>query len=248
MKRRDIFKSVTGISIASLSAVGGWVAEESGDPSDSFLLKDGQLVLFQGDSITDMARDRGEPDSLGGGYPHLLAPWIAAEFPERKIRFLNRGVGGNRVVDLQNRWRKDCLDLKPDWLSILIGVNDTWRRYDRNDPTSVQDFEAGYRHLLDQVHEHLQTQIILLEPFLLNVSEKVWRMREDLDPKREAVRRIADDYNTLFVPLDPLFQEVSKHREPAFWAQDGVHPTPAGHALISQAWLKAMGESGNGKT
>ncbi|MCA9436507.1 MAG: SGNH/GDSL hydrolase family protein [Candidatus Omnitrophica bacterium] len=208
---------------------------------EDFLLQDGQTVLFQGDSITDAGRDRDDPKGLGKGYPSLLAPWISAAHPDRKIEFLNRGNSGNRVVDLQERWDKDCLDLKPDWLSILIGVNDTWRRYDRDDPTSVEDFEAGYRKLLDRCHEKLECQFVLLEPFLLNVSDKIWKMREDLDPKREAVRRIAEEYNTLFIPLDDLFQEASKHRDPAFWAADGVHPTPNGHALIAQAWLNTVG-------
>lgn len=240
MDRRKFFESATGVAFAALAAGTAW-GEDAEPEGEGFLVQDGQRVLFQGDSITDALRDREKPESLGNGYPSLIAPWTAAAYPERKIEFLNRGKSGNRVVDLLERWQTDCLDLKPNWLSILIGVNDTWRRYDKNDPTTAEDFEKGYRTLLDRVHSSIETQVILLEPFLLNVSEKVWGMREDLDPKREAVRRVAEEYNTLFVPLDDLFQEASRHREPAFWAKDGVHPTPAGHALIAQAWLREMG-------
>ncbi len=227
--------------MAALVSPSATAAEDVDHAPPEFVLQDGQTVLFQGDSITDAGRKKDQSDSLGGGYPSLIAPWILAAHPEEDIRFLNRGVSGNRVVELQERWEEDCIDLKPDWLSILIGVNDTWRGYDSNDPTSADQYEVGYKKLLDRVHEHLQTQIILLEPFILNVGENVWKMREDLDSKRAAARRISEEYNTLFVPLDDHFQAASEHREPEFWAKDGVHPTPAGHALIAQAWLEAVG-------
>ncbi|MCG3197694.1 MAG: SGNH/GDSL hydrolase family protein [Candidatus Omnitrophica bacterium] len=203
-------------------------------------IQDGETVLFQGDSITDAGRDRENGDSLGGGYAMMIASWLSAAHPERKTTFLNRGISGNRVVDLKGRWRSDCLDLKPDWVSILIGVNDTWRRYDSNDPTSTEDYERGYRDLLDQVSKQLKAKLILLEPFLLHVSPEVKRMREDLDPKIEVVRKLAKEYQTRLIPTDVLFSEACAHRPADFWAADGVHPTPAGHALIAQAWIRAV--------
>lgn len=205
------------------------------------LLKQGELVLFQGDSVTDVGRNRDDGNDLGFGYPMFVASWFSAMYPDANVRFINRGVSGNRVRDLKARWRQDCLDLKPDWVSILIGINDCWRRYDSNDPTSVEAFEADYRYILDQVKEELGAKIIILEPFVLPTPEDRMQWREDLDPKIQAVRKLAREYGALLIPLDGIMAQACTRREPAFWAADGVHPTPAGHALIAQAWLKAVG-------
>jgi lysophospholipase L1-like esterase len=203
-------------------------------------IQDKQTVLFQGDSITDAGRDRDQGEDLGSGYAMMISAWISASHPERNIQFLNRGISGNRVKDLQARWKEDCLGLKPDWISILVGVNDTWRRYDSNDPTSAADYERGYRDLLDQIQGSLKAKIILCEPFLLHISEHIAQMREDLDPKIAVVHKLASEYKTKLVPLDQIFKNACKHRKPAFWAADGVHPTSAGHALISQNWIDAV--------
>jgi GDSL-like Lipase/Acylhydrolase. len=205
------------------------------------LLKQGELVLFQGDSVTDVGRNRDDGNDLGFGYPMFVASWFSAMYPDVNVRFINRGVSGNRVRDLKARWRQDCLDLKPDWVSILIGINDCWRRYDSNDPTSVEAFEADYRYILDQVKEELDAKIIILEPFVLPTPEDRVQWREDLDPKIQAVRKLAREYGALLIPLDGIMAQACTRREPAFWAADGVHPTPAGHALIAQAWLKTVG-------
>ncbi|GGJ12174.1 lipase [Alicyclobacillus cellulosilyticus] len=199
------------------------------------------LVLFQGDSITDCGRRRDQPDDLGFGYAALVAAWFTARYPEKRVRFLNRGISGNRVRDLQARWREDCIDLRPDWVSILIGINDTWRRYDRSDPTSVEAFAAGYRDILRRTREELGANLILLEPFVLPVPEDRKQWREDLDPKIHAVRELAREFGALYVPLDGLFAQASAGTDPALWAPDGVHPSLAGHALIARAWLLAVG-------
>jgi lysophospholipase L1-like esterase len=207
----------------------------------SLRIAENSLVLFQGDSITDCGRNRQQPDDLGYGYAALIAHWLSALVPERKLRFLNRGVSGNRVRDLLARWDTDCIALQPDWVSILIGINDTWRRYDSNDPTPVEAFERDYRALLQRTRERTRAQIILMEPFMLHVTPAHREWREDLDPKIEAVHKLAKEFGAILVLLDKLFTQASQKREPAFWAADGVHPTPAGHALIAQAWLKAVG-------
>ena len=202
----------------------------------------GATVLFQGDSVTDAGRVRILPDDLGVGYPLLVGSWYSAAFPERGVRFLNRGVSGDRVVDLLERWERDCLALRPDVLSILIGVNETWRAFDAGDPTPAQVFERQYRELLERTQAALPaTRIALMEPFVLPFppDREAWRV--DLDPKIQAVRRLARDFGCALVPLDGLFAEAAARREPAFWAPDGVHPTPAGHGLIARAWLRAFG-------
>jgi lysophospholipase L1-like esterase len=171
----------------------------------------------------------------------LAAAWFSAACPEKRVRFLNRGIAGNRACDLRARWQRDCLDLRPAWVSVMIGINDTWRRYDSGDPTPVKAFERDYRAVLTAVHDRLGVRLILCEPFLLPVPEDRITWREDLDPKIAVVRRLAQEFEAIYVPLDGLFAAAATRREPAFWLPDGVHPTPAGHALIAQAWLRAVG-------
>lgn len=204
------------------------------------LIKENSTVLLQGDSITDAGRTV-DPLGMGTGYPNILSAMMTALYPEKNIKFINRGISGNRVKDLNARWKQDCIDLKPDWLSILIGINDCWRRYDSNDPTSVEQFYNGYKRLLDETRAKLPaTKIILLEPFVLHINDERASWREDLDPKINAVRKLAHEYKTLFVPLDSAFASASIKSSPKIWATDGVHPTQAGAALIANEWLKAV--------
>ncbi|MGM1049569.1 MAG: SGNH/GDSL hydrolase family protein [Bacillota bacterium] len=204
-------------------------------------LQKDDIILFQGDSITDAGRDRNNPADLGKGYPLMTAGLVGMSHPELNITFLNRGISGNRVKDLQARWQEDCLDLKPTWVSVYIGINDCWRRYDSQDPTSLGDFQQGYRELLKQTKETLDAKLILLEPFVLPYPEDRKAWREDLDPKITAVRELAAEFDALLVPLDGLFAAAAARREPAYWAPDGVHPSPAGHSLIARAWMETMG-------
>lgn len=198
------------------------------------------VVLFQGDSITDAGRNRNETGDMGSGYAMMVASWFSAMYPEKQVKFINRGISGNRVRDLQKRWKEDCLDLKPSWVSILIGINDCWRRYDSNDPTPVEAFEEGYRDILTQIQKNLNAGIIICEPFVLPVPEDRNAWREDLDPKINVVRKLAREFNALLIPLDGIFAQASVKRPPEFWAADGVHPTHAGNALIARAWLQTI--------
>ena len=204
------------------------------------IIEDNALVLFQGDSITDAGRNYQDDTVLGAGYAAMAAAWFSAMHPDKKVRFVNRGISGNRVKDLKARWKDDCLDLKPSWVSILIGINDTWRHYDSNDPTSTEDYENAYRNILKQITTHLDARIIVCEPFLLPCPPDRLQWRVDLDPKIDAARRLAREFDAIYVPLDGIFAAAATQREPEFWAADGVHPSPAGHALIAQSWLKAV--------
>lgn len=165
-----------------------------------------------------------------------------ALYPEMNVKFINRGIGGHRTKDLVARWQNDCINLKPDVVSILIGVNDTWRRFDSNDPTSAYEFEKNYRTMLDMIRVNLpETKIIIMESFLIEINEEQKQWREDLDEKREIVRKLAKEYKTEFIPLDDIFKQVrSKCEYPGFSA-DGVHPTYRGSALIAEHWLKCVG-------
>lgn len=205
------------------------------------LIKDNFTVLFQGDSVTDAGRSYEDDSNLGWGYPMLISSWFTALYPEKQVKFINRGVSGNRVVDLQSRWDRDCIDVKPDVVTILIGINDCWRKYDSNDPTSAEKFEAGYRDLLTQIKEKLSgAKIILMEPFVLPIPEDRADWRVDLDPKIHVARKLAREFDATLVPLDGIFAQAAAKAPLATWAADGVHPTQAGHALISEAWLKAV--------
>ncbi|WP_152392627.1 SGNH/GDSL hydrolase family protein [Paenibacillus guangzhouensis] len=203
-------------------------------------IQPGEVILFQGDSVTDCARHYNNPDDMGNGYANMVAGLFSALYPKHRVQFFNRGISGNRVVDLQSRWQADCLDLKPNWVSILIGINDVWRRYDSNDPTSVEQFKAGYRDLLRQTKEKLGAKLIICEPFVLPVPEDRRAWREDLDPKIQAVRELAAEFEAIYIPLDGLFAQHATETPPAYWAEDGVHPSVAGNGLIAKAWLQAV--------
>lgn len=199
-----------------------------------------KIVLFQGDSITDAGRIREEKYNLGAGYAMMAAALFSATYPEKNVKFINIGIGGNRVKDLKDRWVEDCIQLNPAIISILVGINDCWRRYDSNDPTTVEQYKEDYRYILQQIRDKTDAKIILCEPFLLPVPEDRKQWREDLDPKINAVRELAREFNTHFLPLDGIINKASVYKEPSFWAEDGVHPTNAGHALIAKEWLEVV--------
>lgn len=200
-------------------------------------------ILFFGDSITDAGRNRdakpGEPDGWGGGYVHQIAAYLSAQDPADELVFTNKGISGNRVYDLETRLEEDVLRLEPDVVSILIGINDVWRRYDKNLASELKNFEATYRRIVEKISDD-GAQLVLLEPFVLPVPEDRRNWREDLDPKITVVRDLAREFGATLVPLDGIFAAASCKREPAFWAHDGVHPSPAGHALIARSWIDAM--------
>lgn len=206
------------------------------------IIKPNSTVLFQGDSITDCGRDRNDPHSLGRGYPLITAAMFSALYPEHNVKFLNRGISGNRTEHLVARWQEDCIDLKPDFVSIMIGINDVWHAFNKNIETVPHEqFADNYRTILQMIRDHLDAQILLMEPFVLHTSEDRALWRPDLDPKREIVKRLAQEFDAIFVPIDSIMQEAANKLGPGFWGPDGVHPSPAGHGLIAKSWLEVVG-------
>ncbi|MDR2525878.1 MAG: SGNH/GDSL hydrolase family protein [Oscillospiraceae bacterium] len=197
-----------------------------------------KTILFQGDSVTDCGRRREEDGSLGGGYPSEVCDLMEAAQPGA-FRFLNRGISGDRVRDLRRRWQADCMELQPDVVSILVGVNDTWRRYDRNDITRDEAFAEDYRAILTQCRA-VGIKCLLMTPFLLDTKPEVTRMREDLSGKQAVVRALAQEFDAALLDADDLFaQEVrEQNKAPAAFARDGVHPTAEGHSLLAK-WVRA---------
>lgn len=203
--------------------------------------KKDDLILFTGDSITDCGRDRANPASLGSGYALMLTGRLGFEHAGLNLRFRNTGVSGDSTRNLMARWSEDCVKIQPDWVSILIGVNNTWRRYTVDDPTPVALFEAECRELLQRVKNETPARLVLCSPFLLHIDESVSRMREDLDPKIGILKMLAKEFDAIWVDFDVAFMAASSRQPPAYWAFDGVHPTPAGHALMADAWLRTVG-------
>ena len=149
---------------------------------------------------------------------------------------VNRGIAGDRTVDLERRWEQDVRVEGPDVLTIAVGVNDMWRRFDSDDPTSAADFEATYRRLLDRTDARI---VLLVEPYLVPIRPDQAEWSADLDEKRAVVARLADETGARFVPLQAAFSRAAEERGAAAIAPDGVHPTPAGSRLIADAWLAA---------
>ncbi|WP_337101813.1 SGNH/GDSL hydrolase family protein [Paenibacillus sp. YIM B09110] len=212
------------------------------------MVSTGKTILFQGDSITDAGRPReAGQTTLGQGYVNLIAGKLGYEFAESRHRFLNRGVGGNRVSDLYARWNEDAIYLQPDIISILIGVNDVWRIMHKLPEGAVDRFERAYRHLLDETKEVMpNTELILCEPFILQagVAAEEWRQwRSHLDGYRGIVASLAKQYDALFVALQEPFDQAALRTEPSYWIRDGVHPTAAGHELMAREWIHAVQNS-----
>ena len=200
------------------------------------------VILFQGDSITDALRGY-EPEGLGNGYARMCIRTLEALYPDYELTCFNRGISGNRIPDLADRWQEDCLDLKPDLVSILIGVNDTWHSHGVGlfGGVSNEDFELLYRKILEQT-KATGAKIVLIEPFAFHhqaLSED-WR-DGDFGTKIMIVRKLAREYADAFIPMEGIFYENTVKYAPEELSEDGVHPTTLGHRIMAEAWLKAVG-------
>jgi len=207
------------------------------------------VLLFQGDSITDAGRSREDagpnrPQALGSGYAALAAAELTGTRPDGNWTCYNRGVSGDRVGDLAARWDEDTLALDPDVLSILVGVNDFWHTLSGTHDGTPERYEKKYRALLDRTREALpNTTLLLGEPFALQGGSAVdEQWQPDFRRYREAARRVADDYETAWIPYTSVFDAALQTAPAPYWSADGVHPTPAGHYLMAQAWLEAFRE------
>lgn len=204
--------------------------------------RNGERILFQGDSITDMSRNREDDGLLGNNYVAIIKGLLTALRPDLQVDIINRGVSGNRTVELLARWEKDCLALRPDWLSIMIGVNDVWRlRRESNGQVHVPlpDYVANYRSLLDQAKAVGIQKLILMSPTLIDkdLNSDLNLMLADYN---QAVIELAKEYGATYVPVrDSLLAAIQAHPE-VNWLHDGCHPTVAASAVIAAAWLKAM--------
>lgn len=204
-------------------------------------LPDPRTLLFIGDSITDCSRTE-DPDGLGYGYVRLLAEHFAAHEPTARV--INRGIGGDKVGDLVERFASDCLEHDPQVVTIYVGVNDSWHRYTRGELVTDEDFEAGYRYLLDQLSAtRPAAPVLLVIPFVADVSDEMAQIHDDLDAKVEIIRDLAREFQHPVVDLEKVLETAwTVGHTPGGLANDGVHPTIAGHRLIADEWLRAFAE------
>lgn len=255
--RRDFMKissaalglsGVVGLTgVAGLTGCNG-LADSAGKRWSGYpVINDGDVILFQGDSITDAGRNKGREDqindaaALGGGYAGLAAGQLLIDRPGSGLKIYNRGISGHKVFQLADRWQKDCLDLKPNLLSILIGVNDFWHMIDGKYDGTVEVYEKDYFALVERTRKALPgVKLVICEPFVLRcgaVNEKWFPL---FDQYRAAARKVARSFDTIFVPFQAMFDEASKIAPPNHWAGDGVHPTGAGASLMAHNWLIAV--------
>lgn len=204
----------------------------------------GSTFLFQGDSITDANRVRTDiPNVMGQGYAHAVASRIGADFPEAGFTFYNRGISGDKVYNLENRWQEEALALNPDVLSVLAGINDVGDMINDPDYPAIQPgFEASYRNILQSSRKKNPSLLILLGlPFIYPTgkrAEKKELWESYTEEKQAFIRTLAHEFDALLIDYPALFQQASKRKPIEYWIGDGVHPTLFGHELMAREWLK----------
>lgn len=245
-RRQLLQKSViaTGAAVAA-----GASTRRSLAASSKIELQKGNVILFQGDSITDARRDRksephaNHPRALGTGYPFLIAGDLLQAHPKFDLKIYNRGISGHKVPDLQKRWQKDTLDLKPAVLSVLVGVNDIWHKFAGRYDGTVEDYRTGFTALLNQTKKALpETTIVVCEPFALRCGAVKNEWFPEFDERRAVAREVAETTGSIWVPFQTMFDEaIATGTDPSYWAADGVHPTLAGHTLMAKTWREVVG-------
>lgn len=213
-------------------------------------LKHNTKILFQGDSITDGGRCRNEDLNhvMGHGYAYLVAAKLGADYPERNLSFCNRGISGNCIVDLYERWKEDAINLSPDIISILVGVNGIYHGFASNKGVPASRYEKVYRLLLEETCEALpNARLVICEPFVLpvaSVKERWSEWKAEIDQRRKIAACLADQFDAVFVGMQNVFEDARALADPEYWIWDGIHPMPAGHELMARAWLAAVKETG----
>ena len=206
-------------------------------------------ILFQGDSITDCGRDLNQFYNMGRGYASMVMGVLGLDHPG-EYEFINRGISGNRIVDLYARIKSDFINLQPDYASILIGVNDTWHEVSWENGVDTEKFEKIYTMLIDEIQAACpQIKLMIIAPYVLEgsatcnteeIPDKFRRFQTDVAEKAAVAKKIAEKYNLPLVELQPAMDEACKKAPAEYWAADGVHPTPCGHEIIKRLWLEAF--------
>ena len=248
LTRRQLIGSTlaaTGALAAGEAILPGFAAELDA-ASPVALEGENKTILFQGDSITDAGRNRrhagpNNPAAMGRGYPFLIGSWLLATKNDPELKVYNRGISGHKVPDLQKRWQKDTIDLKPGILSILVGVNDIWHKLNGRHEGTVADYETGFNELLEHTRKALpETRIVICEPFVLRCGAVNDKWFPEFDERRAAAKRVAEKAEATWVPFQETFDNAVNDAPAKYWAGDGVHPSMAGHMRMTIAWLRAI--------
>jgi lysophospholipase L1-like esterase len=205
----------------------------------------GQTILFTGDSITDCGRARPVgtmPNGLGDGYVSLVHSLFTATYPAQNVSLLNTGISGNRVTDLDARWQEDILNQQPDWLSVMIGINDVWRQFDARhlrDQVTLDRYETVYRRILSAARPALKG-LVLMTPYYIETHPSD-PMRCMMDRYGRVVKKLAAEFDAVFVDTQAAFDRHLQHQPTQSLCGDRVHPNRAGHMIIARAFLSAIG-------
>ena len=251
VSRRSFFTtSSIALGAASLGAISqssNALASDNWPLSTHSLLKDRQVILFQGDSITDAGRDKSKTSevnkqsAMGNGYAWLAGAELLVDHSKANYSVFNRGISGNKVFQLAGRWDRDCLDLKPNLISILIGVNDIWHKLNGSYNGTVDIYERDYTALLERTRKALpKVKLVICEPFVLRCGAVTDKWFPEFEQYRAAAKRVSDSFHATFVPFQAMFDEAIKYAPPAHWAGDGVHPSGAGASLMAHSWLRVV--------
>jgi Lysophospholipase L1 and related esterases len=248
--RRTFLKTATIAGIATAVSPASLLASEPNRIKYSIPENERKLTfLFQGDSITDGNRGRNSDPNhiMGHGYAFSIASRVGADFPHAGFSFYNRGISGNRVPDLQQRWKTDALDLHPDVLSILVGINDVDHTIKSNESvTDVAAFEQGYRNLLQQSRAANSKIVLVLGlPFVYPVGSRKTNWEKWCDgvaAHKEVVLKLAAEFDAVTVDYPSVFDKAMKDTPADYWIWDGIHPTVCGHELMTREWIKHVGK------
>ena len=241
------FTAATTVAATGLQAAPAKASPVGGYDYRLPTFKKGSRLLFQGDSITDMKWGRNQKDRnhyLGHSYVYLIASRLGVDMPEAKLEFFNRGMSGHKVHDLRARWQKDAIDIKPDLLSILVGINDVGRTVTKD--KGFDEWEANYRFILDASRKaNPDLRLVLLDPFVLAsgglTNPDAYKAKRGLvDRLCVIVDQLAKDYQAVHVRTQEIFDAAAQAVDPAHWIWDGVHPLPQGHELIARNWLQQV--------
>lgn len=244
---RRTFVRTSGAAAALAGAAGFSLTPSSAQAARPALKGKNKVILFQGDSITDAGWSREKGDqantqaALGNGYAWLAAAELLVDRPADGLKIYNRGISGHKVFQLAERWEKDCLALKPDVLSILIGVNDYWHTLGGNYNGTVEKYEKDFHALIERTLRALpQVKLVICEPFVLKCGAVKDSWFPEFDRYRKAAHGVATTYRTHWVPFQSMFDQALQYAPPAHWAGDGVHPSGAGASLMAHQWLKVV--------
>jgi lysophospholipase L1-like esterase len=241
MNRRTFLKT------GSLTTAGTLMASQLAMATNTNLKplsnKENLTILFQGDSITDAGRGRGnyypnDASGMGNGYVYQIASRLLGENPTLNIKNYNRGISGHKVPQLDARWEDDCLQLQPDIMSLLIGVNDFWHTLDWGYKGTAESFDTGLRKLMDRTLKAMPNlKLIIAEPFAVKGGSAINERWKAFEAYQTSVRKISEEYNTAFIPCQDIFDKALDIAPASYWCPDGVHPSMAGGYLMAEAWL-----------